>query len=1806
MEVGVEVWLKDTKGDSSWISGTVHSKEFSTDGKPVIIVRNEYGEESRFCLADENAELEDVKLCNDPMDAQSENLINLPYLHEPAILFCLEKRYANSDIYTYTGPILIAMNPFKRVPLYTNQILEIYYNSGLLKSQGIDSGVPLPPHVYAIADSSYREMMNVIMQGFGATHHTPTRRNSGVQSQILQSANHSILISGESGAGKTESTKIVLRYLTTVGNASGGLETVEGSVMDKILQSNPILEAFGNARTLRNDNSSRFGKFIELNFNKRGHMIGGTIRTYLLEKVRLPFQQLNERNFHIFYQMAAGGSPAEKESWKLDNIESYHYTAQGGIFKLQHVNDEEGYHDLKHSLNILSFSASDQTELFNIIAALLHFGQIQFVADKDGEGSEIASSSISSLSIASELCGLELSSMIRTLTIRTIIARSETYEKKLTPIQASDARDALAKAMYGKIFDWIVHTINRSIQVDPATIRANIGVLDIFGFECFLHNSFEQLCINYTNETLQQQFNQYIFKMEQKEYETEKIEWSFISFPDNQDCLDLIEHKTNGILAMIDDECRLPKATDEKLASRMYKALEAHPRFSASAPQKRDYKFCVKHYAGPVVYSTISFVDKNRDELPKEAGALFESSTLSLLSSLFSNQASKVDKLSYHNNNKKGSTNVQQQSQQQSSSGATASVGSQFKDQLTTLMDTIYATMPHYIRCLKPNDQNVPDSFNRLRITEQLRYGGVLEAVRVARSGFPVRLSHADFFSRYRPLANPFSPLTATIPAFLLHKDPKLTSPNAFNSPSGKIMKNDGHLSVKECSDVLMKVLWDDYIPNDSLNLEMKYNRRRLSKIEEISSWSSKSQVVKESIQLGLTKVFLRKPAHDLLESRRSKRMVSAAKKIQSHARCYQIRLWFKFILKSIKILQRLSRGFIGRKVVERIRKETAIVLLQKKWRRYMKRSKYLKYRSALISMQLLYRRLVAQRKAGKLRFHRNVIKLQSIIRGLIAYHRWTRIRRAIIALQCKLRCIKSKSQLKDLKVAAKDLGKLQQSNEALKQEIEMLRQRAIEDAKKMKLNLEIEMQRKASELKTIEMQNIQTDLEKTLSLLNEEKQLRITAEKNILILEMKFAKQSDDLQAAEEKIKILTNINNDLQSKLSEASKEVISSRKLSGLQLECNLLNNSLKVERKAKELLEEEIIRLKHTKTISNSNHEPKLIHNEMEYNKDISSDRSFSMSQSDSKSLHNNFPYSSTKSNDNNINNNNNNNNNNNMNSRESLSFEADFYDAREALKQERIAKDILEEEAVRLRRISLDLQSQNDNLKQIQEQQQQQIIKLTAMLQNDNSSSITAAVPIIASRSGDEKPPLRRMSSSSTNNSSIAPTRKSISLKDNKLLTVSYAEGTATGTGRKSPSLNQTYNNNSNSSKSSISKDGIIQKIGNDLNVWSNAWDEEEDSSGTDRNSVASVNSDNGLVVPNVIRSSFSANQKPMDANTAVSAFEKNLENVRYRFKQGANSYLWEGQKVSNAEIVFKLDPSGRILLFEASAASKRFSLFSTRPDISPVPIADVIECIQGAEIKSDNSDQSLFLTIVTKDDGRGSRIIALKLENKDIRNSMLTGLRTLIAEIQINNNPKTRAFVGNNIVKPVTKQSVVAASVNPMLANRLATKESDSSSVTPGMPRAARRQSVRDAVLEETLQSSQRGAFQQQLSDPNMLSTIPENINTAAASTIDDLKKQLQQERSNQEKLMFQMMQMTNELSEREDQISILKKKEENYERTLIDRDNMYKQDAMVRMQLGKRLEQVLMDKEEAMEQLELMRDQIDSLRNAFDKKANN
>lgn len=825
MEPGARVWIADDK--EGWVSGIVYRRDLLA-GKPWLVCRPDDSpdEEVSFPLDEALEELPEVKFMNRKEDAEVESLLSLPFLNEPSVLFCLECRFRKDAIYTLTGPILIAVNPFKPLDLYGPAVLEAYRER---KASA--------PHPFQTAEVAYSRMLEAV------TNNSPP--------------DQCILISGESGAGKTESTKILLRYLTAV---SSGADV---GVMDKVMESNPILEAFGNARTIRNDNSSRFGKFVDLSFGKGGQLLGGVVATYLLEKVRICVHAKGERNYHVFYQLVAGGSDAERAHWALPAASELHYLGQGGEAGPTD-DDVVSFDRLKDAMTILRFDNKSKAAVFDVVAGLLHLGQVEFVDNhNDGAEAKQTKAVTTSLGLAAKLLGLKVDALVKTMTAKASTGRVA-FEKQLSAQQAYHARDALVKSMYSLVFTRIVMWINRElVPVNPRAVKCSIGLLDIFGFESLQQNTFEQLCINYTNETLQQHFNQYIFVFEQREYESEGIKWSFIEFPNNQESLDLIEMKGVGIFAILDDESRFPRGNDANFAQKLYKSFEKHPKFFASHSNRAANEFCIFHYAGKVKYSTQGIVEKNKDGMTEEYADLFSKSSIPLVAELYKearlakelrekpkSAAGLLDDLGDLLSDDKSKPNTQAPPKKPMLDGAATNKGAvktlcaQFKFQLESLMKKINAATPLYVRCLKPNDQNVPNDFNRKRIAEQLRYNGVLEALRVSRSGFPFRYPVKDFYSRYLCVVNPFSAAARDLP---------------------RSVSNDAQ-GIRTCRRLMTALLDDSSMPSPP----EKYAKQ----IEWVRLWRGNSSVegISEQMwQLGKTKVFLRKLPHDVLEGRRSR-----------------------------------------------------------------------------------------------------------------------------------------------------------------------------------------------------------------------------------------------------------------------------------------------------------------------------------------------------------------------------------------------------------------------------------------------------------------------------------------------------------------------------------------------------------------------------------------------------------------------------------------------------------------------------------------------------------------------------------------------------------------------------------------------------------------------------------------------------------------------------------------------------------------------------------------------------------------------
>lgn len=617
-----------------------------------------------------------------------DDLIQLSYLNEPAVLHNLRYRYVKDKIYTRAGPVLIAVNPFKNVPLYTINLLEDY------RSKTKDG---LGPHVYMTAENAFAAMMR-----------------DGV--------NQSIIISGESGAGKTETAKIAMQYLAAVG---GG-----GGVENEILQTNPILEAFGNAKTLRNDNSSRFGKLIDIFFEDSGKICGAKIQTYLLEKSRVVQQAEGERSYHIFYQLCAGADEALRERINLKPAKDFQYLNQSSCLHIDNVDDAARFEITLDAMNVVQISKEDQDSAFAMISAVLWLGNITFsVIDNENHVSVDDNEAVSH---AAKLLKCNKGSLMDALCTRKIRAGHENIVQKLTASQAVDSRDALAKAIYAGLFDWLVDHINKSLEVGKRRTGKSITILDIYGFESFVKNSFEQLCINYANERLQQYFNRHLFKLEQEEYISEGIDWTQVEFEDNQECLELIEKRPLGLISLLDEECTFPKGTDFTLAEKLKEHLAPNNYFKG----ERSRGFRIKHYAGEVTYDTVGFLEKNRD--------LLHSDLLQLLSSC----EAYLPKV-FATNIEQGLLKLISPLRRSGAESQKQSVSTKFKGQLSRLMQRLENTEPHFIRCIKPNTLQQPNTYQEDLVLQQLRCCGVLEVVRISRSGYPTRVTHQNFASRY-------------------------------------------------------------------------------------------------------------------------------------------------------------------------------------------------------------------------------------------------------------------------------------------------------------------------------------------------------------------------------------------------------------------------------------------------------------------------------------------------------------------------------------------------------------------------------------------------------------------------------------------------------------------------------------------------------------------------------------------------------------------------------------------------------------------------------------------------------------------------------------------------------------------------------------------------------------------------------------------------------------------------------------------------------------------------------------------------
>ncbi len=932
------------------------------------------------------------------------DLIQLTHLHEPAVVYCLRHRYSLDEIYTSTGPILLALNPFKNcMNLYCEEMMNKYKEqgeaiaNGKFRANDIKVNTPatklknksmkkLPPHVFAVADNAFRQMMRNL-DDLRAPNFL-----SSIQSDHLK-LDQSILVSGESGAGKTVTTKIIMKYLAmlskqvesknyqikfplkgklsttdnyTGNNVAGPRETNfqnsvknHSTIEQQVLQSNPILESFGNARTIRNDNSSRFGKFIEIKFNSFGKLIGASIDTYLLEKVRLINHSEGERNYHIFYELLKGSSTNERKRLLIGDCSPADFAMTTSFSDTYNrrdgIDDETTFKDMRKAMSSMGIGFEEQMVILEIISSLLHLSNLTFVESETDECFiDLQNPSLHAVLELLEVSPEQLEAALCSVKIEVV---NEHVVKKLGPKQTQKALEALIKAIYSALFNYLVNRINDCIRYDSLSTQDQcvgndkcngyhddswdksqfssdteestfIGLLDIFGFESFKRNSFEQLCINFCNESLQQHFNQFVFKLEQAEYEKECISWNFISFPDNQNVLDLIDKRKSGILSILDEQCMLSQYTDQSFISCVYDncMIDADDNpFHADSRQVANGLFSIQHYAGHVEYDSCGFLEKNKDELPKETIDFLLSSTNYFLLKLAKIMDSDSGKLKTNGNDR----NYRQSSLRR------ISVSSQFSTQLKQLRGRIELTTPHYIRCLKPNDQLTADNFDCAIIADQLKYAGILEAIRVSRVGFPQRYSHAHFVHRYKILAirkpqrlsNTSSLSSERMKTYRAkYNEDYRSSPGTREKKGKKISpQKTPESSKQECrlliASLASRLLPDEerraqeFHPNDAMsphspspvNQSRKFfeenrfgNSTRSFQTYKISNnpLSPKNDDYRDlGIQLGTSKVFLRQHAFDMLEFLRGKMTSDSATKINSLIRMYLQRRRFLFFL---------------------------------------------------------------------------------------------------------------------------------------------------------------------------------------------------------------------------------------------------------------------------------------------------------------------------------------------------------------------------------------------------------------------------------------------------------------------------------------------------------------------------------------------------------------------------------------------------------------------------------------------------------------------------------------------------------------------------------------------------------------------------------------------------------------------------------------------------------------------------------------------------------------------------------------------
>ncbi|KAK8924505.1 Myosin-2 [Metarhizium anisopliae] len=782
---------------------------------------------------------------------------------------------------------------------------------------------------------------------------------------IRDNKNQTIVVSGESGAGKTVSAKYIMRYFATRESPENpGARSKRGpeamsETEEQILATNPIMEAFGNAKTTRNDNSSRFGKYIEIMFDEKTNIIGAKIRTYLLERSRLVFQPLKERNYHIFYQLVAGASDSQRQDLDILPIEQFEYLNQGNCPTIDGVDDKAEFEATKKSLQTIGVSEAQQNDIFKLLAGLLHLGNVKITASRTDS---VLAPTEPSLEKSCAILGVDAPEFAKWIVKKQLITRGEKITSNLSQAQAIVVRDSVAKFIYSSLFDWLVEIINRSLATEEVLnrVKSFIGVLDIYGFEHFAKNSFEQFCINYANEKLQQEFNQHVFKLEQEEYLKEQIDWTFIDFSDNQPCIDLIEGKL-GILSLLDEESRLPMGSDEQFVTKLHHNFATDkqhtffkkPRFGKSA-------FTVCHYAIDVTYESEGFIEKNRDTVPDEHMTVLRATTNPFLKQVL-DAASAVREKDVAS----ASSNAVKPAGGRKIGVAVnrkPTLGGIFRSSLIELMNTINNTDVHYIRCIKPNEAKAAWQFEGPMVLSQLRACGVLETVRISCAGYPTRWTYEEFALRYY---------------MLVHSD-------------------QWTAEIREMANAILT--------------------------KALGTSTGKGL---DKYQLGLTKIFFRAGMLAFLENLRTSRLNGCAILIQKNLRAKYYRRRYLEARESVIRSQSAARAYIARRQAQELRTVRAATTIQRVWRGQKEHKRFLAIRKDMILFESAAKGYLRRKQIMETRVGNAALVIQRAWRSRRQLQSWRQYRRKVTLIQSLWRGKLARRGYKKIREEARDLKQI-------------------------------------------------------------------------------------------------------------------------------------------------------------------------------------------------------------------------------------------------------------------------------------------------------------------------------------------------------------------------------------------------------------------------------------------------------------------------------------------------------------------------------------------------------------------------------------------------------------------------------------------------------------------------------------------------------------------------------------------------------------------------------------------------------------